>query len=475
MYGEKGSGKSTGGVHALIRHCYEEYDALALVIAPAIRSGKEGVFYELEKALDIWKNGNLDKFGNRTDEGMGIDYTESTLDPSTKDRILYIANKHGGWSKVVLISIPYPSMVEKRMKAISPSFVYVDEITELESAEYFTYVTLQIGRRPNIVGPQQYYASCNPEGPSHWVYKTFFEDCVDAETGVRDPQYCVLHVPIQENAHNLPDGYLEKITSVLKDDIDYKRLILGVWIDRPSGDAIFKNYFNPGIHVRGTPSKGIGLMPWRSLPIWIGHDPGPNNYSIHFEQMIPSRDGKTTWIVFDELNFVGEARPDFYVAGRLVERLDFWKEKTGGTCQFIHIADQSAFSHKRSDGNYDATRMKALTKGRVIMRPFAPEGVDSKGSVAARVQMLRNMFINETLFISALCSKTVDAMRLLASEKPKYGKYDDMAGFKPKRSIYLHPFDSLSYPIFYTQMFPSAFIPQTGAPSHSGVYRAGGG
>lgn len=65
MCGEKGSGKSTGGIHALIRHCHDEMNALVLVVAPAIRSGKEGVFYELERALDLWRNGNIDPKGNR--------------------------------------------------------------------------------------------------------------------------------------------------------------------------------------------------------------------------------------------------------------------------------------------------------------------------------------------------------------------------------------------------------------------------
>jgi hypothetical protein len=480
LFGEKGSGKSVAGIAALVRHCYEEDDALALIIAPALRSGKEGVFGKLEMMLDFWKNGNIDPQGNRIDQGLGdsFEYTPATLDPQTKDKIIRIRNVHGGWSKVMLISIPYAAVVEKRMKILEPSFVYVDEITELESAEYFTYVTLQLGRRPGIRGPQQYYASCNPEGPSHWVYKIFFEDCVNDETGVHDPDYLVLHVPIAENTDYLQPGYVDKVMKLLKDDTEYKRLVLGMWIDRPSGGAIFRDEFKPE-HIRPMLNTeehraGMGLQPHPGMVIFCGYDPGPINYCVTFEQLIPTKDGKLIWIVFDELIFVGEKRPDYYVAEELLKKMDFWKKQTRGISPFIHVADQSAFTHIRHDGNYDATRMKTLTNGRVVMRPFMATDKDSKGSVAARIGMVRNALRSGCLFISATCPRTIDAMNLLASEKRKDNEYDDMAGLKPKRSPYLHPFDSMSYPMFHTQLMPSSFVPQIAKPTAT-VFRAGRG
>lgn len=485
VYGGRASGKTRICLDALVRHCYDEDDALAIILSPSIRQGKEGVFDDLEAILDIWKNGNKEMIdgietGSRIDEGMGLDYTPPALDPQTKDRVIYITNRHGTRSKVLLVSIPHHSMVKKRMKALSPSFVYVDEIAELESASYFRDVVYQLCRRKNINGPQQYYASCNPEGPSHWVYNIFFERCIDAD-GNRNPDYEVYHIPIQENYHNLPPGYYEKqIAPNLVDETDRARLLEGRWVDRPSGDSIFKDYFRPD-HIRpnlGTKEhrEGYGLNPWPNQPIFCGYDPGARNYCITFLQMIPVKDGKIVWIVFDELIFVGEGRPDTYVADAVLKKMDFWKAKLNGNCQFVHVADQSAFTHLRGDGNFDATRMKFLTKGRVVMRPFltVERGSDSKGSVAARIGMIRNLLRSDCLFISATCPRTIEAVKLLASEKTKEGKYDDMAGLKPKRSIYLHPFDSLSYPIFYTQLVPAAFVPQT-AQNGGGVFRAGRG
>ena len=47
-------------------------------------------------------------------------------------------------------------------------------LTNLDTDDYFNAVVQQLGRRPGIDSPMQYTAACNPDGPSHWVYKRFF-------------------------------------------------------------------------------------------------------------------------------------------------------------------------------------------------------------------------------------------------------------------------------------------------------------
>lgn len=404
----------------------------------------------------------------RIDSGMGLDFTEPRLDPQTKDRTLFIANRHGGWSKVLLISIPYPDVVARRMKALSPSFVYADEITELDGMNYFTYVAQQIGRRRGIMGPQQYYASCNPEGPSHWVYKVWWELCI-LEDGTRDPQYEVFHVPVSENLINLPPGYVDGLNSLFKDPVDRERLLSGKWVDRPSGEALFRNSFREGVHVIGDAKKGIGIPPKPGYPIIIGYDPGARNYCVTFLQFIPTKE-KSVWIVFDELNFVGDYKPDYVVVPRVLERMKFWKEYLKQEVQFVHIADESAFTHIRHDGSYDSTRLKQLSNGKIIVRA-CPKG---KQSVPARVQMIASFLLNNCLYVSATCRKTIQMFNNLIAESPKEGKYDPNASLTPKRSIYLHPFDSMSYGMFYFTVNPAFFALHTAKVSEgASVYRAG--
>jgi hypothetical protein len=464
------SGKSIGSLFALVRHCYEEEAALALLVAVQIRTGAEGSLHDLLWVLDIWRNGNWKdrEQTERSDEGIGLEYTEPRMDAQTKDRCIYIGNRHGGWSKVILVSIPYPEVVAARMKNLSPSFVMMEEVTEMKGKEYFTHITAQLGRRRKIKGPQQYYANCNPEGPSHWVYQVFWIDCADEKTGERSPKYAVYHVPAIENRTNLPPDYFEDLADRIKDPIERRRLLDGEWVDRPSGDAIFKNYWRQEIHVRGDVKNSEGLVPHKGLPIIISYDPGPVNYSVHFLQMVPCKD-KVLWLVLDELNFVGQFVPDSMVVHRILQRMDYWRTSMGGQGQFIHIADSTAFTHRRHDGSYDATRLVELSGGRI--RPRAcPQ---AKESVPSRVQMVIGMLLAETLFISAMCPKTIEMFKNLASEKQKEGKYDPNAGLTPKRSVYLHPFDSLTYGIYYFALNPAALSLQTAARVEPAVYGAG--
>jgi hypothetical protein len=92
------------------------------------------------------------------------------------------------------------------------------------------------------------------------------------------------------------------------------------------------------------------------------------------------------------------------------------------------------------------------------------------------MQMMITMFLAETLYISALCPRTIEAIRLLASDKPKEGKYNPNAALTPKRSPYLHPVDSLSYPIYYFTLMPARFSLQTDQfddSNEGGAYRLG--
>src|SRR5574344_922132 len=38
LYGPKGTGKSIGALHRIVRHCYEEWNALVVIITPSIRT-----------------------------------------------------------------------------------------------------------------------------------------------------------------------------------------------------------------------------------------------------------------------------------------------------------------------------------------------------------------------------------------------------------------------------------------------------
>lgn len=461
-YGERYSGKTLCCLHSLVRHCYETKNALALIIAKSIHTGKEGALHDLtDLVLPTWKNGNKYPLWNDDgtphpkaeeykDEGIDLDYTESQQDPDTKHRIIWIGNMHGGWSKVILVSIPYPEFVKSRIKGPAPSFVYLEEITDLEGEEYFIHPAAQLGRRRDMKGvPQQLYASCNPDGPSHWVYKKWWVECVDEETGRRDPDFQVIHIPIVENFRWISKDYVNQLRQAYKDPIERQRMLEGKWVDRPSGNSIFKNYFMPEIHMVGDALKGIGWIPFKSFPIIVSYDPGPVNFSIHMMQPVMSA-GRLVWFVFDELNFVGSYTPTPKVVKLLLLRMDYWNKACATNFRFIHIGPEDAFNQQRSDGSYDAMEIEKFGKGRIKLRGVP----QARGSVVARIQMLIGMFLDETMVISATCGKTVQAVRNVASKKAEPNKYEPNAGLTPVRSVHVHPIDSLSYAPYFFSLHP---------------------
>lgn len=429
--GEKGSGKTVGLLYKLVRHCYENENAFALIISPSIRTGKEGVLFDLENmVLPSWE------------EGIGLEYTSSRLDPNTKDRHLWIANRHRGWSKVLLVSIPYAEAVEPRVKGMSPSFVYVDELTHCPGREYFTYVAAQLGRRRNIVGPQQYTASCNPDGPSHWVHKVFYEECLDEETGDKDEDFSVYHVPISENVKNLPEQYVKSLNQILRHDpVEQRRLLYGEWVDRPTGEAMFRDYFNSEIHVKGDEMRGTGLHPVPGHPIIIGYDLGQVNSSVTFMQVVPTHNGNV-WLVFDEIDHIGEKILYKRLAQDIMRRMDYWSKSKDYEFRFQHISDTSAINqwHPGGTGSYDSWDMERFSDGRIKLLG-CPKG---KGSVEARVRLLGAKLFQDELYVSALCTNTVEMLIHLESDKKD--------AMKPKRSKWVHKFDSVSYPLLKLEL-----------------------
>ena len=92
------------------------------------------------------------------------------------------------------------------MKGPAPCMVYVDELTECDGRDTGSSQRRSLAAGVTSRGSTAVCASCNAKGPSHWVYKVFFEECVNAETGERDAKFSVYHVPIKENLHRLPSG-----------------------------------------------------------------------------------------------------------------------------------------------------------------------------------------------------------------------------------------------------------------------------
>lgn len=482
VYGEKYSGKTfVSGGHKLVRHCVDEFNALAVVIVGSRGQAKQGGVWDklFTMVLPEWE------------ANMGLQYTPSKNNDQNHPEF-WIRNKHGGWSKVVLVSLQHGDQIKSRMRGYEPSYVFVDEVTLLPD-DVFVWVNMQIGRDPNIKNPQ-WVGATNPEGPSHWVFRVFWEECGfqdQFQSRPADADRQVFHIPYSENEKNADPRYIERVKASVKyDKVEYDRMVLGVWVDRPTGAALFKDYYDPERHLRPlATSESKFLVPNPKFPIIIGYDPGQVYTAIALMQRLELKD-KYVWMAFDELVILKEKVHYRKVVLDLFRKLymwnDYWhqRNKSFGGFHCIHISDDSAINQFRpGTGSYDAlefekhsrvliTETELFSKMQPIKMQAAPK---YQNSVTDRVRIMWKVLMEDRLVISRKCEKLSEGMLKLESSAPKvqHGDYDPDAGLTPKRSQWIHGFDAMTYPMLKHEIAHTAAMIET--PSDAGIFRAGKG
>jgi PBSX family phage terminase large subunit len=448
VHGNRGGGKTYTIGHKLVRHCYENFNALAVIIVGVRSQATQGGIWD-KLDLEIfpeWKN------------GLDLGITESKEDKQGYQYRM-IRNCHGGWSKILLMSLASGAQIEARIKGFEPSIVFVDELTTLTDPAFFNAVSQQLGRRPNIKGVQQYIAATNPDSPENWVYKRFFtmpwEESVDVKgkvispAGEWDNRYFVVQLQAEENVY-LDSGYYNKVVEATRGDPTlYQRNVLGDWVDRPSGNAIFGTFFREELHMLGSPKQEFAPSP--KFPIIIGSDVGAVDHAFAFMQYIPTKKG-ATWLVFDELVIVQKKLHIRELTLQLMRVMKYWERRAKMSFKFMHYSDNSAFNQFRtSTGSYDVMEMERHSQEiakNLEMNPIRiMEAPKFNGSKSARVRLLMQLLQSEEIIFSHRCRRMKQMLLNLESENEKKGVYNPDLAFQPKRSQHLHPFDALTYPI----------------------------
>lgn len=440
LYGERGSGKTWGALHELVEYCYRNDNCLAFIILKEFAMGTEGGAWNklLQSVIPEWK------------QGLGITATETRYDAQTKKPYIWLSNRHGGWSMIMLASLPVAHQVEGKIRGREPNIMMVDEAQTLESDTYFTSLLMQLGRTASD-DPSKIIFCCNPEGPSHWLYKRFFEMPVDPETGNWDARYAHFHIPISDNLPNLPEGYYENyvLPAVKNDPIAKARLVDGEWVDRPEGDSLFDGAFSEVVHIVGDRAKSEGLLPVVPHPILVGYDLGGAHSSIHFKQIVPTLH-KIYRLCIDELDFVGQYTPYAKSIPMVIQRMLYWEEKMKFEFQWFHISDSSAFNmYRAKEGSYDVWDVEKISRAYVkennlherfiIRMKECPKG---EFSIEARVRLETDALVSNSTLVSATCPRTKEMFMRLP--------HDIKDRLKPKpKHRYVHNFDSYSYPDFY--------------------------
>lgn len=466
LHGERGSGKGHVGLNMMVNYLFRNHNSLAYIIIKELGMSTEGgAWDELQRTiLPYWQN------------EIGLEWRASKYDYTTKKPYVYIQNIHGGTSMVMLASLPVANQVEAKVKGRTPEFVLVDEADTLADDRYFSALLMQLGRRTKGNEPSKLVFICNPKGPSHWLYKRFFDLPYDKDTGVHDDRYAEYHIPIQENLSNLPAHYYEDyvLTAIKGDPIKEARLVRGEWIDEPEADALFATYFSSKLHVVGDLIKGEGLLPVIPVPIVVGYDLGQGHSSITFKQVVVTPN-KVFKLTFDEIDRVGTWTPYQELVPTIIDRMVEWDKTMDHKFQYVHVSDNSAFNQFRAkDGSFDCkdvedisrayVERKGLDSRYIIRMRECPKGAHS---IEARVRMVKEDFAQGCHMISATC---VNAIRMFEHLPP-----DPENALKPKpKHRYIHNFDSFSYGDFYATKVKGV-VTETFEETKSAYYRIGGG
>jgi len=157
--------------------------------------------------------------------------------------------------KGVLSTISYGGLDRKagqetpsKIGSTTYGWIFGDEITEFDKGDYEMLVTrlnYQIPRytkEQNDLIPRQIFGATNPDAPTHWVYKFFFE-CTGEEKKERD----VFLMTPYENIY-LPRSYIKSLETTLA-GVNKERLLFGKWV---SAEGTIYKAFDVRKHVVDT-------------------------------------------------------------------------------------------------------------------------------------------------------------------------------------------------------------------------------
>lgn len=458
MHGPKGGSKSHIAVEKLMKHAYENQNAFALILVRTQNMAKKGGAWDMliSQIVPEWR------------EGLGLQITEVKSDKQHYE-FIWVENMHGGWSMIAVMSAPHANQLRERIRGMVPSMVFVDELTSTPSHEYFQSVAAQLGRRPGVEGVQQYLAACNPDGPSHWVYHQFFEIPFDEVTGEWDDDFEVIFFPREENRHRMQEGYFEGLKKIYKGDVtEGLRMEEGEWIDRPSGEALFGEIYNPMLHcaplLDGKPDLKRALMPSVNFPMAIGMDPGQVFNAFIFQQYLPIG-GLWKWVIFDELVSVRKriSYPDFMPM--VMRRIRWWRDLTQKEIPVVWISDLSAFNQYRAaTGSFDVMDLEKIyeaNRAKYKLERMKIKGCPKPaGSVVARTRMGQTLLAEDRVLVSSRCQMVHKMFLRLEGKKTRPGEPFDADGLlTPQRSDYIHTWDALSYVWLKASIDPMALVP----------------
>ena len=209
LSGSYGSAKSILMAHLAITHCLFYPKSVAMLARKSMPDLRATIFKEILEHLDC--------------DGLveGVDYKINQTNAS-------ISFSNGS----IVESISWADKKYKKGRSRKISFLVFEELTENNEEDKEAFMTLKARlRRLPHVSENVLIAATNPDAPSHWAYKYFFEEKQDTKFVFKS---------ITTDNPFLDPIYIEQ----LKRDLDpraVQRYIYGEWIELQK-EQVFYNY-----------------------------------------------------------------------------------------------------------------------------------------------------------------------------------------------------------------------------------------
>jgi hypothetical protein len=446
LKGCRKSSKTVSAANRFTKHLWENDGAVAGVFARTMKNGMGGSWNDLVNFV----------FPGWQAADFGFEVTERGTNASTKMPFVRIKNMHGGTSEVQLHSVNFEGDIESQVMSLRFSAIWFSQAEQFMSVD--TYRILMMQLRMELFGIPRSSHICildaNPpeDGPDHWLWHVF--------EGAKDPESKHYRADYHEHFSSyefglddnplLPEPDKHELKELYKSDqLKYDRMVLGKWV-KDTTTGFFDTVFLPNIHIKGK-ADSINRADWEIITphkdcriLVTGSDPGAvSNHATSFLCPRTDSNGEMAVDIFDEVVSIGKQVPVKKFAYDVFERVKFWSEwvkrehNLKQPIQWYHFADDSVAGYDARANRTDAQIFYDISNGQMNLIPVKK----GHGSILERVDMIKRLFFDNRLFISAHCRWNIEWARFLKPGRTKEKKVADSSKHLK------HSFDASSYGI----------------------------
>lgn len=148
-------------------------------------------------------------------EGLIADYIKS-------EKTVFLKNG----AEILFTNLESVEEGKAKLRNISLNGMFIDQVEELDSDDWFQFYEELLGRLSDPRGPGKMLLAANPGPTDHWAYKRF----VDPETSHKYPQCRYVHGTLYDNREYLDEKYFQgRIRTKEQNPEYYRRMVLGEW------------------------------------------------------------------------------------------------------------------------------------------------------------------------------------------------------------------------------------------------------